>query len=147
VRQENATHPGERLGLVLSQPGQLGDGERRYGHAAARGGPRARTQPVYQYGRLRRRLGVVPELGRAQHAVARVQHHHSVLLARDSHRVGSRRARLRVRSLERRRPGSRVLLRAGRRHWRVQRASARDQTPVVGVANLHLGGLRRRVDS
>ena len=77
----------EHVGLVLAQPRELRDRERRHRHRADRVGPRLRAPRSYQRVGLRRRLGVVPELGRPQHPALVVEHDHAVLLARHADRL------------------------------------------------------------
>ena len=80
------TDAGEDLGFVLLEPGELGDGERRDGHAARVLGPVRRAQFVDEALRLRCRFGVVPQLRRSEHPALLVEDDHPVLLARDADR-------------------------------------------------------------
>ena len=108
--KQHAPHRGEHIGLVLAQPGELGDGEGGDGHAAAAAAHVSAAESLDEHLRLRRGLGVVPELGRPQHLVLRVEHHHAVLLTGDRDRIDLRCARARVRLLERLPPRGRILL-------------------------------------
>ena len=76
------THAGEDLGFVFPEPGELGDGERRDGHAARVLRPVRGAELVDEALRLRRRLGVVPQLRRTEHLALLVEDDHPVLLAR-----------------------------------------------------------------
>ena len=62
-----------RRRLLAVQPRQLGDREAGHGHRAARRRPRRRAtvEVVEQPRRVGRRLGVVPQLGRADHLAGR----------------------------------------------------------------------------
>ncbi len=86
VGQEDVGERREVLGLVLSQPGELGDGERSDRHGADDVGPALRSPALHQRRRLRRRLGVVPELRRTEDPTAGVEHDHAVLLTGDADR-------------------------------------------------------------
>ena len=101
---------------------------------------------VDQGGGVGGRLGVVPELGRAEDRTGRVQHHQPVLLAADGDGGRSFDTRLGPRGFEGGPPGGRVLFAAGRRRRRVGRPARRDQLTRVGVPDLDLAGRRRGVD-
>ena len=73
-------------GSVRCNQLSLADGERCYRHAADRSGPvgGAPGQLLEQPSCVRRGLGVVPQLGRADHLPIGVEHDHAVLLAGDA---------------------------------------------------------------
>ena len=89
VRQHHVGDPRQHFGFVLGDPGQLRDRERRDGHAARDDRPMLATQFGHQPFGLRRRRGVVPELGRPERRSGRVEQHQPVLLPgdRDRHDV------------------------------------------------------------
>ena len=103
------------------------------GTHAARLGPRlpAAWQLVDQPRRVRRRLGVVPQLGRPDDLVALVEGDHPVLLPGDADRGDRRLAGLLPRRLERRPPRRRLLLGPRRLRRRVRRRPAPDDPAAV----------------
>ncbi len=146
--QHHPRDPGHQLRLVVRHPGQLGDRERGDRDRPAGLGPRRGAEPVDQRGRLRRRLGVVPELRRSERRTVVTQHHQPVLLTRDRDggHIGADVAARRERDRQGLPPRPRVLLAAGRLGRRVRRPSDSHHLPGVDVADLDLGRLGRGVD-
>jgi hypothetical protein len=132
------------VGLVLGQPAQLGDGERRHRHRPDGRGPGV---PAAELGDEvlggGGGAGVVPEQGVADDLAVLVEADHAVLLAADGDRghvvqaacVGSR-------LLDSGPPGGGVDLGA----VGVARAAGADQLAGLGVADDDLAGLGRGVD-
>ena len=132
------------LGLVVAQPAQLGDGERRDRHQPDRVHPRPGTaELVDQVEGGLRGAGVVPQQRRSYDGAGLVEADHAVLLAADRDRrdvvepAGGR-----DRLLERVPPGVRVHLGA----LGMGGGPAADQLTGVRVADDHLAGLGRGVD-
>ncbi len=151
VREHDVRDAIEELGLGAVEPGELRDRERRdRDRTAGLGPPRgAGRELTDQPARVRRGLGVVPELRRPQHLARAVEHHEPVLLRGDGHPRDVTRqvvTRLGPRRLQGPPPHRRVLLGARRRGRRVRRPAVTDEATRVCVADLDLGRLRRRVD-
>ncbi len=141
VRQHHLGHPGGVRGLMVSQPAQLGHGERGIRHAAGPGRPPRRSAPLLdQVGRCRGGPPVVPEQGRPDDLTGLVKHHHPVLLPGDPDR-----GRLLQQALARLGqcgpPCGRVALGTSG----MRRASPADDGAIPGLAQKDLGGLCRRI--
>ena len=77
------SEPGPVVGLAAVQPAELGHRERSDRDAADGGRPvgSATRQLLRSAIRIRRGLGVVPQLGRTDHLTVGIENHHAVLLA------------------------------------------------------------------
>ncbi len=153
VRHQHGGEASQVGGLVLGEPGELGDGQRggrgQAGRAHPVPGPVARDQG----GRLRRGRGVVPQLGGPQYPAGGVEGHQAVTLGGHAHGVDGARPHARVpagqveRGGEGAPPSRGVLLAERRVRHRVRGAAGPEQRAAVGVAELHGAGLRRAVDA
>jgi hypothetical protein len=87
VGEQHLVGAGRGVGLVVTQPAQLGRGERRDQHAADRvgGGLRA-AELADQVVGLLRRAGVVPQQRVVHRLAGRVERDHAVLLPTDRER-------------------------------------------------------------
>ena len=90
VRQRDRSDPGGDVRLVLGQPAQLRDRERRREHRPGELGASLRSAELVDelLGR-RRRAEVVPEQRRSQHLTGVVEDHHPVLLGADTDGIGA----------------------------------------------------------
>ena len=149
VRQHHVGNSRQHLGFVLGDPRQLGDRERRDGHAARDLRPMLGTQFGHQPFGLRRGRGVVPQLGRPQRGSRRVEQHQPVLLTgdRDRHDVIAMVSELSDRLGQRHPPRHRILLRDRRGGRGVGGMAAGDDDPGVELTCFDLGRLRRRIDA
>jgi len=153
VGQQDVADAGKVLRLALAQPLQLGDGVAGQGHDAEAAQPLRRAAEARdQRGVLPGRLGVVPQLGRADDLERLVEDHQPVLLGGDGHPGDLHRRggghRLAHGLLERRHPPLRPLL-AGAVLALDERVGsvAAAQPPPVGVDQQRLGSLGAAVDS
>jgi hypothetical protein len=143
VRQQHLGHARGRLGLVVAQPAQLGDRERRHQDAAGHLGTRLRSAHLGDQGRgLGGRPGVVPEQRVAHRLPVVTERDHAVLLTPDRHRVGALEQACGG-DVDRAQPGPRIHL--GPR--RMRRLTCTDHAAVIGVDQQCLGRLRRGVDT
>ncbi len=103
-------------------------------------------QASHQRVGLRRRLGVVPELGGTEHPALVVEHDHAVLLA--GHRDGGDVVTVLVEQRRQGRPPlARILLAAGRDSGGVRALPGSHELAGVGVAHLDLARLGGGVDA
>ena len=155
VRQAYARDPRPRIGLGAVQPRELGDGERGDGHRAARRSPRGRASSRPP---PRAASGATPSgadsvsfhnLAGRRDVIVGVEHDEPVLLAGDGHPrdVAGPAPVWATASCSSVPPCLRVLLAARRCGGRMRRPARPDQRAGVGVARLHFGRLRRRVDA
>ena len=146
VRKKNVRDPCTRFGFAATKPGEFGHGERRPRHASARIDPSFCTEQADQAIGILGGLGVVPQLGRAQHFLAAVQDDQTVLLrchgncthvCRPGPALGSNEG-LGRRLDQGCPPGTRRLLAAGRGRGRVGGSAGADHLPGEDISKLHL---------
>jgi len=139
----------EDVGFAGGQVGQLGDGEARQWDAPAGVGPGLPPEPGHHAVGLGGAGRVVPERGRPQHPVVPVEAHEAVLLAGhcDRGHACAVRSALADRLHQRAPPVVGVLFGVGRVGRRVRGPTGGDQFAGVGVAELDLRRLGRRVDA
>ena len=155
VGQHHPGHAGECTGLAPTEPRQFGHGEGSHRHAPGGLRPTLGGQEIEQPQCVGCRLGVVPELGRAQHPVVPIEDHQAVLLSGHGQplHVGWPGLLLRCFSQrgghglhQRRPPPLRCLLAPWRRGGRVFGSSGPDHPSGGHVTQLDLGRLRGGVD-